>query len=67
MQPFFGRDTVGAPRVGGRGEQKVDSPNQGTVKPPIIPAGREWRGAGDKGGMEIGEVSWQRGEPDIIG
>ena len=33
----------------------------GTVKPPIIPAGREWRKAGNKGRMEIGGVSWQRG------
>ena len=34
MQPFFSSDTMRrrAPRVGRRGEQKVDSPNQGKKK-----------------------------------
>ena len=37
-----------------------------TVKPPIIPGGREQQKA-NKERMETGGVSWQRGQPDITG
>ena len=32
-----------------------------TVKPPIIPGGREQQKAGNNGRMETGGVPWQRG------
>ena len=37
-----------------------------TVKPPIIPAGREKREAGNKGNMEYGGGSWHKRQGGMI-